>query len=144
MDFREILFRHSWSPEDKSSWLFWFLFILWNIYWRNWHKILYWHSWLPEGGCNPNGFSFFLQRHRDVNVCGFEWNVSVTMGWIVVKFGTDILAPLRMNCNNFGDPILRSKFHFVPHFGLWPNTCKANVIPISPSSALCLVLISKC
>lgn len=27
-----------------------------------------------------------------------------TMGWIVMKFGSEIHAPDKMNCNNFGDP----------------------------------------
>lgn len=30
-----------------------------------------------------------------------EWNVSATFGWIVIKFGTDIHSPFRMNFDNF-------------------------------------------
>ncbi len=53
----------------------------------------------------------------DVDIYGFDWNVSKAIGWIAMKFHTDIHIPLRMNWNNFGDPdfssstIIWSKFH---------------------------------
>ncbi len=28
-----------------------------------------------------------------------------SIGWIAVKFGAEILIPLRMNCNKFGGPL---------------------------------------
>ncbi len=28
--------------------------------------------------------------HHEMDICGFEWNVSTTIGWIAMKFGTDI------------------------------------------------------
>lgn len=28
-----------------------------------------------------------------------------TIGWIAMKFRTDIPVPLRINCNHFGDPL---------------------------------------
>lgn len=46
-----------------------------------------------------------------VYICGFDLNVSTVIGWIVLKFGTHIQAPLRMKCSNFGDPLT---FHVPP------------------------------
>ncbi len=86
------------------------------------------------------------------HICGFEWKVSRTIGWIAVEFGPDIHVPLRMNCNNFGDQltfsflssaIIRSTFLFVQYL-VWPNKYKTKDITISLSFTLCLVLISKC
>ena len=31
--------------------------------------------------------------------------ISTSTGWIVMRFGSDIHAPLRMNCKYFGDPL---------------------------------------
>lgn len=36
----------------------------------------------------------------------FESNVNCHSGWIAIKFCTDIHVPHRMNCKNFGDPIM--------------------------------------
>lgn len=38
-------------------------------------------------------------------ICGFEWNISTTIGWVAMKLGTDIHDSLRMNWNNFDDPL---------------------------------------
>ncbi len=35
----------------------------------------------------------------------FEWNVSTAIWWIVIKFGSYIYVALKMNGNNFGDPL---------------------------------------
>lgn len=34
-----------------------------------------------------------------------EWNVTTAIGWIIMKFDTDIHVPLRMNINKFCDPL---------------------------------------
>ncbi len=41
--------------------------------------------------------------------------MKTTVGWIAMKFGLDIYVPLRVNCNNFGDP---SMFHVAPPLNL--------------------------
>jgi len=41
----------------------------------------------------------FLQRHHQVNICDFDRNVSTTVGWIVMKFGSHVHVPIRMNCS---------------------------------------------
>lgn len=65
------------------------------------------------------------------------------VGWIVIKSLSHIKAPLRINGNNFNDPLT---FHFLPPSGHnpnlgWTNTMTTNDIPI-PN--LCQLLISKC
>lgn len=35
--------------------------------------------------------------------CGFQGNLSTHIVLIVMKFGSDIVVQLRMNCNNFSD-----------------------------------------
>ncbi len=54
----------------------------------------------------------FLLSHHGVHICGFEWNVSTNIGWIAIKSDTDI--PLRMNYNDFGDPLTS---YLVPSLG---------------------------
>ncbi len=49
-------------------------------------------------------------RYED-DICGFGWNVLET---IAMKFDTGIHAPLRTNCNNFGDALT---FHLAPSLG---------------------------
>ncbi len=55
-----------------------------------------------------------LWHHHEVDIWGFLWKVSNTIGCIAMKFGTDICVPPRMNCNNFGDPYT---FPVVPPWG---------------------------
>ncbi len=57
---------------------------------------------VPSGWIHPWRF---LWCHHEVDICGFEGNVSRIIGWIVTKFGTHIHVTFRMNCNNFGDPL---------------------------------------
>lgn len=39
----------------------------------------------------------FHLRHHEI------WK---TIGWITLKFGSDIYVPHKVNCNNFGDPFI--------------------------------------
>ena len=52
--------------------------------------------------------------------------------WIVLKCGAHIHVSVRVNCNNFNDPmafyIIRSHFQSVQYFDLWLNICKTNEI----------------
>lgn len=75
-----------------------------NKYWMDHHKNVYWHLWsLEDKSCWFGDFSSsaYIYRERDVNSCGFGWNVSINIGWITMKFSTDINASLRMKCNIF-------------------------------------------
>ena len=45
----------------------------------------------------------------------YELNTSTNISQIDLKSGSDIPVPLRMNCNNFGDPLT---FHPVSSSGL--------------------------
>lgn len=65
--------------------------------------------------------------------CGgnISWFVSTTVGWIGAKFGRHIHVSLRMNCNNFGEPLIS-------------NTDKTIGVPISLSRDLWWVLFSRC
>lgn len=63
---------------------------------------------------------------------GLELNISRTTEWIVMRFGTDIHALLRMNWNNFCDlpdlsfsTIIRSKYFITKYL-------QTNDIHISP------------
>lgn len=47
---------------------------------------------------NPSDFVDLLTFNHDVYICGFEGNILMTIGWIAVKCGADILVPLRVNC----------------------------------------------
>lgn len=38
------------------------------------------------------------------------------LDWIAMKFGADIYAPLRMNCNNSDDLL---KYSFILYLSLW-------------------------
>ncbi len=44
--------------------------------------------------------------------------------WIAVKFGTHVHASLRINCNNFGDPLT---FNLAPSSGQNFNLCNTLV-----------------
>ncbi len=46
-----------------------------------------------------------------VDICGFQWNVSTTTGWISVTVLTVIQGPHRMNYNYLGDPFI---LHLAP------------------------------
>lgn len=73
---------------------------------------------------NPTDVGDALTFHHEADICGFDWNVSMTVGWIAMKFGIDIYVPCRVNLNNFSDlltsssTIIRSKFKFLQYFGL--------------------------
>ncbi len=58
------------------------------------------------------------------------------MGWIAMKFGSGIHAPLRINCDHFDDPLT---FRLAPSSG--QDFTLTNDIPISLSCTLCLVLM---
>lgn len=47
---------------------------------------------------NPSDFVDLLTFNHDVYIRGFEGNILMTIGWIAVKCGADILVPLRVNC----------------------------------------------
>lgn len=67
----------------------------------------------------------------------YEWNVSATLGWIVMTFGAVIHVCMYV-CNNgqilpivilmilVFTNIIRSKLEFLQNFGLWPNTHKTD------------------
>lgn len=63
----------------------------------------------------------------------FTVNCLHNIGWIAMTSGTDVYIPLRMNCNNFGDPPdFPSRASIVlPITGLWANASSAH------SSTLC-------
>lgn len=42
--------------------------------------------------------------NHEVHRREFDWNISTTVLWVDMKFGRHIPVPLRMNCNNFGEP----------------------------------------
>lgn len=80
----------------------------------------------------------FSQSQHEVHICGVGCDVS-TIGWISMNLVQTVMVPLGMNCNNF---------FTVPVFGFM-TTCecmlaKRSNIPISHSSPMCLVFISKC
>ena len=56
---------------------------------------------------------FFLS-HQQLLICGFEWNISTTIGLTAIKSGSDVHAPLRMNGTYPGDPFspAQSSFQF--------------------------------
>lgn len=60
--------------------------------------------WLPDNTFSTDFGGLFLHRHHEVHICGFAINVFTTIRWIVLKF-----VPLRMNCNNSGDPLTFTK-----------------------------------
>lgn len=49
-------------------------------------------------------FPFFWHHHQG-HICGFNWNISTTTGWITMKFGTNIHNPFRTVLNNFSDQV---------------------------------------
>ncbi len=85
---------------------------------------------------NPNDFGdslTFSLAPQLAHICCFECNVSATIGWIDIKFGTDDNAPLKMNYKNFSDLLTchLTATSCESNFGLWPDTSKTNDIPIS-------------
>lgn len=44
-----------------------------------------------------------------------------TIGWIVMKCGSDIHVPLRLNCNNFSDPLTFHRALYASHNLNWSN-----------------------
>lgn len=65
---------------------------------------MYWHKMFDD-----LGHSFIFPY--EVDICGFEGNVLTAIGWIVMKFGTQIHIPQEMNCNNFDNDLV---FHLAP------------------------------
>ena len=45
-----------------------------------------------------------LSCHHEVSICGFQWIVSTTTGWIALSSDTVIPIPLRKIYNRFADP----------------------------------------
>lgn len=62
---------------------------------------------------------FFISSRSNVNLITF-------------KFGAHALVPLRLNCNNFDDPLIFSKT-----FGCLLNTCKTNDVATA-AAVLCV------
>lgn len=54
----------------------------------------------------------FLLKHQQLLINGFERNISTTTGWTAIKSGSDVHAPLRMNCKYPGDPFSRAQSPF--------------------------------
>ncbi len=85
------------------------------IYLMGWNKFWCRHSWSPldESLITLVIPWLFLHCHHEVDICGFKWNVWKTVGWIAMKYGTHIMPPSRIICNNVGDfsssAITRSK-----------------------------------
>lgn len=52
----------------------------------------------------PRGRSLTFERHNEAAICGFEWNVSTTIGWFALKFHAGLHAPPRQNYNSINDP----------------------------------------
>lgn len=63
-------------------------------------------------------FSATLTRdgsvNRSVHHFGPDPNISTALGWITMKFCTNIHGPHRMKANDFGDPLM---FHLAPPAG---------------------------
>ncbi len=79
-----------------------------------------------------------LSYHQQVDIFGSEWNISTNIG---MEFVADIHVPLRMNYNNFGDPLT---FHLAPSSGpnfILSNTVVYDQIPaklVTASAVLCI------
>lgn len=54
----------------------------------------------------------------------FLWNVSPSVGWIALIFGTDIHSAQKMDCIHFGDPLT---FHLAPPEGQSYHLSKWNI-----------------
>lgn len=48
-----------------------------------------------------------IEYQHEICVCNFKWNVSTNF-FYCHKFDADIYDPIRMNWNNFGDPLIFS------------------------------------
>lgn len=48
-----------------------------------------------------NDFDYLVSSTMKVTFVVFDWNVSITIGWIFIKLVTHIHGPLGMNCNDF-------------------------------------------
>ncbi len=121
MDWHEILYRNSWSPEDEANWLKWstdcsfsvtmrltFLFLsdlLCDSYWMDFNEIWIQITMLPKGlilmtlviSCffpltPPAGQSFLIL-----------WNISTSTWWTGTKFCTDFHGSQTMDPNDFDD-----------------------------------------
>lgn len=69
-----------------------------------WWIIMKLWSWSPEDElCFLSMTWPFLCCHHEADICGFEWNITTTTRWIVIKFGSDSHVCLRMNSDNFDD-----------------------------------------
>lgn len=86
-----------------------------NNYWMDGHEILYRHPQSQENGAYS---LWWLMSLWGLAVLAFLFfffwvNVSTTVGWIVMKCGSDIHGSLKINLNDFG------VFWFVRCFGQW-------------------------
>lgn len=57
----------------------------------------------------PNDFGDSLTlAPQEINIFGFEWTITTTCHilWIAVKYGRNIHVPHKMDCKNFGDPLM--------------------------------------
>lgn len=66
------------------------------------HESLYRHSWPPE----DESHWLFLWRNLEFRMCGFEWNVSSTIGWLVMKSAKHFHVLGGMKCDQFVIPWL--------------------------------------
>jgi len=121
------------STTNKSKCWSWNVFRKWSYHW----SVESMYRWLKSFGNHGHISTVLMNR----------WNISTTIGWIVMKCCSHIHFPLRNNCSKFADPLT---FHlepwsgtFVQNFALGANKCRNSDIPISLSSTLCLVVLSK-
>ncbi len=76
------------------------------------HEVLYRHSWFPVNESYWLWWSCDSSSSTTMRLTVVvKWTVSAAVGWIVMKCGSDVHVPLKMNCKNFGDPLT---FHLAP------------------------------
>ncbi len=127
----DCLYRHSWSPEDEAYWFQWShafpLAPWWGLTWlvlKN--NLTYvenldfqWFNVLPF--CSDVDVYSRVCQYTVTSLLGvvtcvtcclllnytLRGNVVTAAGWIARNYGADIHGLLRMNYNNFGDPLTR-------------------------------------
>ena len=82
--------------------------------------------------------------HQSFLHFGPDLLISTTTGWIVKRFGSDIPAPLRMNCHYFGDTLTfllapSPGHHFIPYNMLVHDQIFAKVMAFPSASVIICV-----
>lgn len=55
-----------------------------------------------HSGCSENNPRWlFLKCHHEVSICGFEWSILTSIGWIAITFGIDIHVSARAAPNDY-------------------------------------------